>query len=136
MATVHFRNAFLWINGVDLSSHGVEATLNYSSETLDETAFGDTTRINKGGLFNWSLELRFHQDFAAAAVDATLFNLVGTTTCFELRRDNSCSTSINPSYTGIGILSAYNPVGGAVGTLLDAPATLVSAGALSRASSS
>lgn len=126
----------MWINGVDLSAHCAEASLNYSSETLDETAFGDTTRINKGGLLNWSIDFRFHQDFAAAAVDATLFNLVGTTTCFELRPNNSCSTAINPSFTGIGIVSQYPPMSGAVGTLLDATVTLASAGALSRASSS
>lgn len=132
MATVHFRNAYFWVNGVDLSSHFAELTLNYGSETLDETAFGDTARINKGGLYTWSLDGKAHQDFAAGAVDATLWSLVGTTTCFELRPHNSCSTTINPRYTGVGVLSQYSPVGGAVGTLLDTPFTLVAAGDLSR----
>ena len=132
MATVHFRNAYVWVNNVDLSDDVESVTLNYSSELLDETAMGDTTRVNKGGLFNWNVDLNFHQDYAASQVDATLFSLVGTTTCFELRPTNTCTTAINPSYTGIGILENYQPVGGAVGTLLDAPASLRSAGTLSR----
>lgn len=132
MATVHFRNAYVWINGVDLSDDCAELTFNYGSETLDETAFGDTTRINKGGLYTWSLDLKFHQDFASGSVDATLWSLVGTTTCFEFRPDNSCSTTINPRYSGIGVLSNYPAIGGAVGTLLDVPATIVSASAITR----
>lgn len=133
MATVHFRNAYLWINGVDLSDHVESVTLNYASEMLDETAMGDDTRVNKGGLKNWSVDVNFHQDFASGEVDATLFTLVGSTTCFELRPHNSCSTTINPNYTGIGIVESYNPAGGSVGSLLDAPLTLQSAGTLSRA---
>ena len=132
MATVHFRDAYVWVQGVDLSDDCAEVTLNYGSETLDETAFGDTARINKGGLKTWSIDLKFHQDFSAGSVDATLFPLVGNTTCFEIRPLNSCSTAINPNFTGIGILSQYPPMGGAVGTLLDVQATIVSAGTLAR----
>lgn len=132
MATVHFRNAYTWVNGVDLSDDVESVSLSFGAETLDETAMGDTTRVNKGGLLTWSIDLNFHQDYAASQVEATLFSLVGTTTCFELRPLNSCTTTINPSYSGIGILESYQPMGGSVGSLLDAPATIVSAGALTR----
>lgn len=132
MATVVFRNCMLWVNGVDLSDDVESITLNYASEMLDETAHGDDTRIRKGGLFDWSVEPNFHQDFAASQVDATLFPLVGSTTCFELRPHNTCSTAINPRYTGIGVLERYTPMGGAVGSLLDAPAVIQSASTLSR----
>ena len=136
MATLVYTNAKLEINGVNLSSHASEVSLNYASETVDETAMGDDTRINKGGLKTWSIDVTFHQDFAAAAVDATLFSLVGTTVCVEIRPQNICSTVINPEYSGIGLIESYNPVGGSVGSLLDAPVTIQSAGSLSRASSS
>jgi len=136
MATLVYTNAKLEINGVDLSANASEVSLNYASETLDETAMGDDTRINKGGLKTWSIDVTFHQDFAANKVDATLFSLVGTTVCVEVRPQNICSTSINPEYSGIGLIESYNPVGGAVGSLLDAPVTIQSAGTLSRASSS
>ena len=136
MATLVYTNAKLEINGVDLSANASEVSLNYASETLDETAMGDDTRINKGGLKTWSIDVTFHQDFAANKVDATLFSLVGTTVCVEVRPQNICPTSINPEYSGIGLIESYNPVGGAVGSLLDAPVTIQSAGTLSRASSS
>jgi hypothetical protein len=132
VATVNFRDAMLWVNGVDLSNDVESVTLNRGSEMLDETAMGDDTRINKGGLFTWSLDVNFHQDFVAAQVDATVSPLLGTTTCFELRPHNSCTTTINPSYTGIGVVESYNPLGGSVGSLLDAPMTIQSAGTLAR----
>ena len=136
MATVHFRNAYTWVNGVDLSDDVESVSLSFGAETLDETAMGDTTRVNKGGLLTWSIDLNFHQDYAASQVEATLFSLVGTTTCFELRPLNSCSTSINPSFSAIGVLENAPPVGGGVGSLLDMSVTIASAGTLARASSS
>jgi|TARA_B100001013_G_scaffold282568_2_gene182508 hypothetical protein len=133
MATQVYTNAFLQINAVNLSAHASEVSLNYASEMQDETAMGDDSRINKGGLKTWSVDVTFHQDYAAAAVDATLFSLVGTTVCVEIRPQNICSTAINPIYSGIGVIASYNPQSGAVGSLLDAPVEIQSAGTLSRA---
>lgn len=135
MATLVYTNAKIEIKGVDLSSHASEVALNYASETQDETAMGDDTRIRKGGLKDWSVDVTFHQDYAAAAVDATLFSVVGTTVCVEVRPQNICSTVTNPIYSGIAVLESYSPMSGSVGALLDAPITLQSAGTLSRASS-
>lgn len=136
MATVVYRNAYVWINGVDYSADIEQADLNYSSELLDETAMGDDTRIMKGGLKKWSLALTAHQDFSAAHVGAALFALVGTTTCIEVRPLNSCTTQINPSFSGIGILDGFPPMAGAVGSLLNTKFAIQNAGTLSRASSS
>ena len=139
MSTVAFTNAYLNVNGTDLSSHVAELTLNYSSEMLDETAMGDTNRVFKGGLKNWSIDCVFHQDFAAGGPDALLYPLVGTTSCVEIRPLNSCSTAINPSYSATAVLESYPPMGGAVGSLLDVSATFQPGGSspnLTRASSS
>ena len=136
MATKVFSNGKFQLNAVDLSDHLVSATLNYSSEMLDETAHGDSTRISKGGLKNWTLESVLHQDYGAASVDATLFSILGTTACFELRPDNSCSTAINPTYSGVAILQEYPPVAGGVGELMRVTARFSPASALNRASSS
>jgi hypothetical protein len=133
MATLVYTNAFIQINAVDLSSHASEVGLNFASEMQDETAMGDSTRTRKGGLKDWSVDITWHQNFAAGAVDATLFSLVGTTVCVEIRPQNICSTAINPIYSGIGVIESYNPVGGTVGALLDAPTTIQSASDLNRA---
>ena len=105
----------LIVNGVDLSDHITELTLNYSSEMLDRTVMGLTTRAKVGGLKNWSLDCTFLQNFASGKSDATLFPLVGTTSCVEIRPLNSCSTALNPVYSGVATLEAYPPMGGAVG---------------------
>ena len=133
MATQVYTNAFLQINAADLSSHASEVSLNYASEMQDETAMGDDSRINKGGLKTWSVDVTFHQDYAAGKVDATLFSLVGTTVCVEIRPQNICSTVVNPIFSGIGVIESYNPQGGSGGSLLDAPVTIQSAGTLARA---
>jgi hypothetical protein len=133
MATLVYTNALIEINGTDLSDHASEVGLNYASEMVDETAMGDSSRVNKGALKTWSIDVTWHQDFSAGNVDATLFSLVGTTVCVEIRPQNICSTVINPRYSAIGVIESYNPVSGAVGALLDAPTTINSAGDLSRA---
>ena len=101
MATLVYTNAKFEVNGVDLSDHASEVSLNYASEMQDETAMGDDTRIRKGGLKDWSVDVTFHQDFAANKVDATLFSVVGTTVCVELRPQNICSTTLNPIFSDV-----------------------------------
>lgn len=135
MATIVWKDAYISINGTDYSSDCQELSLNYSSEMLDATVFGLNTRTNKGGLKNWSVEATFLQNFASGRIGAALFALVGTTTCIEIRPHNTCSTAINPSFSGIAIPDA-NGFGGAVGVLLPTQCTFQAAGDLTRASSS
>jgi hypothetical protein len=133
MATIIYKNAYFEVNGTSLSDHVESLTFNYGSEMQDETAMGDDTRINKGGLKTWSLDINFHQDYAAADVDGKFFSLVGTTACYEWRPQNICSTAINPRFSGIGVVDSYQPQGGSVGSLLDAPVTIQSASDVARA---
>lgn len=133
MATLSYTNAYFEVNGVDLSNDVSQLTLNYTSEMLDATAMGgDGTRLRKGGLKNWDISVTFHQDFAAGQVDVTLYPLVGTTTCVELRPVNACTTASNPRFSGVCILENYPPMAGTVGELLDVQATFQSASALTR----
>jgi hypothetical protein len=135
MAKFVFTDAYLTINGVDLSDHVAEVTLNHSAEMKDVTAMGDSTHVRLGGLKDWSLDVSFRQDFAAASVDATLFPLVGTTFAIELRPTSGAVSSTNPKYTGTGILESYSPLGGSVGDEAGAAVTIQAAGDLSRATS-
>lgn len=132
MPTVVFKNAYLSIGGVDLSTSVAEVALNISAEMLDESAMGDNTRMHKGGLKDWTISPKFHNDFSAANVDATLWSLVGTTSDVEVRAVNTCTTGINPRWYGVGVIESYAPLGGAVGALLDAPVSIRSADDLTR----
>lgn len=134
MASLLFNDAFVSIGGVDLSDWVTSVTVNYSAEMLDETAMGDTTRKNKGGLKNWSIDVEFKQDFAASAPDVSLFSLVGTTFTVIVRPVAASAVSAtNPNYTGTGILESYNPVGNGVADLATTSISIQSAGTLSRA---
>ena len=135
MATLAFIDAKITINAVVLSSSGNSVNINYEAEVLDETAFGDTTRINKGGLKNWSMEIGFHQDYAANEVDITMFAIVGTVVAVSVLPTSSAAGATNPDYNGNGLIQSYTPISGSNGELLGATVSVASAGNLGRGTS-
>lgn len=83
MATFVLTDAKIWINEIDLSATSNQLNLEYAAEALDETAFGDATRIMKGGLKTISLGIsgHFNEDDATlggGAYNDELFDDVGT----------------------------------------------------------
>ena len=135
MASVVLTDAVFSWNSVDLSDYTKSITISYEAETVDETAMGDTTRINLGGLKNWSMDVELINDEAASAVAQTLFADVGVQRTVLVRPSSSSVSSTNPNYTGTGLLVSFPPVGGSVGDLNRGSIRIVSAGALSRATS-
>jgi hypothetical protein len=135
MANVVLTNAFVSLNAVNLSAFVRSVTLNYAAELQDDTVMGDSARSRIGGLKDWSIQVEFFQDYAAAAVDETLFTLVGSTFAVEVRHSGASASPTNPKYTGTGILESYQPVGGAVGENLMAPVVVQGVGTLSRGTS-
>lgn len=136
MAKKVLKDAFVSIDGTDLSDHVKSVTLNYSAGMLDDSAMGDDTKSSVGGLKNWSAEIEFHNDYAASSVDATLFPLVGSTVALIIRPDNTAGVgTTNPNYTGNGTIESYPPISGGHGELAAASVTIQSAGDLSRATS-
>src|SRR5437867_2713053 len=116
MGLVVFSDGLLIVNSVDLSDHLVSATLNYSAAALDATAMGVSTHIAKGGIFDWSIDAMFHQDFAASSINATHFGLVGAAAFpMDLRVVKTGGRSAtNPSFVGNAVLLTYVPVSGKV----------------------
>lgn len=136
MAPRVLTDAFVSVDGNDISDHVKSVTINYGSETQDNTVMGDDTRSRIGGLKDWSVTIQVVNDWAASEVDSVLFPLVGTTFTVIVRPDNSEGVSAtNPNYTGTGILESYPPLGNAVGELAESGVTIQSAGTLSRATS-
>lgn len=134
MAAFVSTDAFVSINGVDLSAFVRSVTLNYSADLQEDTSMGDSTRTRIGGLKDWSVDVTFKQDFDSGSVDGTLFSLVGgSAVTIIVRPDKSDGVSTtNPNYTGSCILESYNPVDNAVGDLAEVSVTFQCAGALSR----
>ena len=118
MAVIVLTNAFVSVGGVDLSDHSNTVTVNYEIDSVEVTAFGDAGHKFTGGLQNNSIEVTFHQDYAASKTEATLYPLVGTTTTVVVKPNGSTTSATNPSYTlSSAFLAAHTPVAGAVGEL-------------------
>lgn len=130
MATLIYTDAYLLINSVNLSGWTRSVTLNYEAEMLDDTVMGTSgTRSNRAGLKNWSIEAEFLQDFAAGAVDATLFPLLGAVPFpVEMRPTSAAASATNPKYTGNAVLETYPPLSGEVGALGTVSASFRSGG--------
>jgi hypothetical protein len=136
MAQLVFTNGFVSVNGVDLSDHVTNVTIDIQSDEVDITAMsGEGWKTNTGGLKSWSAQFTFQQDFAAGKVDATIWPLLGTSTEVVLKPVNGGTTSTNPEYSGNVLVNAYSPIANGVGELATVQVTWPGSGALSRATS-
>lgn len=126
MARLVLTNAFVTINGVNLSDHIASITLTTTDDVIETTAFGTTARTRVGGLADNSVALEFHQDYAASSVEATIngtTSLVGTTTAVVVKPNGGTTGSDNPSYSFNALVSEWTPLNGAVGELATASVT-------------
>jgi hypothetical protein len=140
MAELIWNDAFFSIDDsagtpVDLSDHVRSLTLNYGAELLEITAMGDGARDRIAGYRDWSVEVEFNQDFAAANVDDTMFDLVGhaNTQSIAIRPTSAAVGATNPEYQGEVRVESYPPVGGGVGEVLTTSVTLQGSDTLTRA---
>jgi hypothetical protein len=105
------------INGTSFSASLAAATLDITAEEQDVTSFGSTFRSRIGGLKDASLSLDFHQDFAAASVDATLFPLLGTQATVVIKPTSGTVSATNPTYSFNCLVTQYQPFASSVGDL-------------------
>jgi len=123
------------INGVDLSSSIARAEIAMTVADVDATDFasGGYTEL-VGGLKSGSVSIDFHQDYAAASVDATIFPLIGTiATAVIIAGNGTAASSTTPAYTATVLVNGWNPVAGAVGDLSTVSVTWPTSGAISKA---
>jgi len=134
MARIVLTDAYVSINSTDLSDHIASVEIAQSFDSVETTAFGDSGRTRTGGLEDSSITLSFHQDFAAASVDATIAPLVGGTTTFEVRAVGTATavSATNPKWTGTVLVTEWNPLSGAAGELSTADVTWPVSGQVTR----
>lgn len=123
------------INGVDLSSSIARAEIAMTVADVDATDFasGGYTEL-VGGLKSGSVSIDFHQDYAAASVDATIFPLIGSiATAVIIAGNGTAASSTTPAYTATVLVNGWNPVAGAVGDLSTVSVTWPTSGAISKA---
>ena len=134
MAKLVLTNAYVTINGVDLSDSIASVTLSTTRDAVETTAFGSTgARTRTAGLIDNSVTLEFHQDFASGEVEATIYPLLGTATAVVVKPNGSVTGATNPSYTFDALVTEWTPVNGAVGELASASVTWPVNGAITKA---
>lgn len=117
MAKTILTDAFILVNGVNLSDHGSHVEINSEKDLQDVTSFGATSRTYLLGLGDGTMSFTFFQDFAAASVDATLqpIHANATAVALEVRPTSAARSATNPAYLMTGVLAAYSPLNGDVG---------------------
>lgn len=132
MATFAFTDAKVVINSVDLSDHVRKVKIHVQADDLDNTAMGGTYKSRLGGLKDWTLDIEFNADFAAAKVDATLWPLIGAVTTVAINPTSAVNSPTNPQYSGSVLVKEYSPMDGSVGDLATTSFTWPGAGTLTR----
>lgn len=129
MAIHVLTNASVLYNSVDLSDHVRSVTVNMSSEDVDLTAMGATSRTHAPGLRDDRVEVEWLQDYASGKVDQTLSSFVGNATGATLVIKPVATTvsTTNPSYTMTAILLDYTPISGTVGEANTVPSVFLPA---------
>ncbi len=75
------------IGGVDLSEYVASVNFTTNVNEVTTTNFASGGNVERvGGLKDSSLQISFMQDFAAAAVEATVYPLIGSTAAFVVMR--------------------------------------------------
>jgi hypothetical protein len=116
--TTYLSNPTVTINSVDLSDQCTSATVTYTAEALESTAFGDTARKYTSGLQNNEVTVTLYQSYASTETEATIYALVGTTTTLVLKPSSAAVGTSNPSYTlASAYLETHTPIAASLGEL-------------------
>jgi hypothetical protein len=144
MARLVLTNAEVTIAGVNLSDHIASITLGSTYDVVETTAFAGTSgaagnvplaaKTRTAGLVDNSVTLEFHQDFATASVEQTIYPLLGTTVAVVVQPVAAANVeATNPSYSFNAVVSEWTPLNGAVGELATASVTWPITGAITKA---
>lgn len=117
MGTFALTDARVEVNSVDLSDWVTSVQLPIEFEALEDTAMGDTARSRVAGLEDGSITINFNDDFAASAVDATIWAAKKTAVVIKVRPTSSAIGATNPEYVGSYLVNQINPFGNSVGEL-------------------
>jgi len=113
------KNAFIQVNGVNLSDHCSSVAVESTADEVDLTAFTSAAYREFGqGFKDATITATFFQDYDAAKVHATLQPLydAGGTFAVYAKADAGATSSTNPRVELVTArMFGYSPLAGAVG---------------------
>lgn len=116
MARIVLTNCQVVFGTTDISAYVTSVTLNTTYEVVETTAFGNTARTRVAGLADNNVSLEFNQDYAAGALEATIYPTLGTAVSMTVRPVSGSS----PAYSFSTLVSEWTPLNGAIGELATA----------------
>lgn len=138
MAKMVLLASYLNVASNNLHSYTSKIELSAEIAEQDVTVFTSLGwREVIGGLGSGSLGITFKQDVAASALDSIMWPLFLTRTpqTFEVRADQAAVGVNNPKYTGLVLITGWNPVMGSVGDVAEVEVSFPTSGAITRATS-
>lgn len=120
------------LNGTNISSWLTQVEMSFDVNDVETTSFGNTWKTRVAGLKSGSVKLQLNQDFAASAVDATIYPLLGTVGTIVITPTSTAVSSVNPAYTATVLINGYG-VQGNIGDLSTVSVTWPITGAVTRA---
>jgi hypothetical protein len=119
---------------VDYSANVNQIELSLTADEVDTTSFSASGwRTVTGGLKSGSVTVSFHNDYAAAGLDSTLYTLFNTAATFVVLPNGTAAGTSNPGYTFLALVNNLQPVSGSVGDLAVQNLTLPISGEVTRA---
>ena len=120
------------LNGTNLSTWLTQTEITFEVGDIETTAFGSSWRTRVAGLKTGTVNLQFNQDFGAAAVDATIYPLLGTIGTIVITPTSTAISATNPAYTATVLVNAYG-VNGQIGDLSTVSVSWPVSGTVTRA---
>lgn len=105
------------IDAEDVSESLASVTLDISRESLEITAFGNSSRRYIAGLQDSSVTLSFHQDFAAGSIDSIVSGALGDTVAITITPTSGPISTSNPSFEFDALVVQHVPFSSNVGDL-------------------
>ena len=132
MAKLVLTDVVTTIGGVDYSANINQVEINVSADSVETTSFGSQWRQEVSGLKSGTFTVSLHNDFAASAIDGSLWALFGTLATVTVKPAGTAVSASNPAYSFVANISNLTPVAGAVGDLATQNLTWPISGAVSR----
>lgn len=127
-------STYLSLNAVDRSSWVSKVEVAIEVEEKDVTVFSSAGwKEVLGGLKSGSIAITFKNDVADAALDDTMWALLGSIVAFEVRPTSSVVGTSNPKYTGSVLIKSWTPIAGSPGDVNELSVTYPTSGTVTRA---
>lgn len=123
MAKLVLTNAYVSVNGVDISNHVSDVSIEGARSEVDVTSMGDVNQEIVLGLGDVTVNVTLFNDYAVGNIDQQMFALWQTNTPFTvgIRPVNAARSTSNPEYQMQALLPTYNPIAGGVGAAVSTP---------------